>query len=265
MSVLADKVQPLPIGHLIGGGHRIVTVLGQGGFGITYKAVNNQGHVVAIKEFCPRACATRVGDGLSASPRDREEFDSGYRYFRDEAETLRKLPPHPNIVAVHALFRKNGTIYMVMDFIDGEPLNTELVSNAPYSDGAVLDLLGQLTMALGLLHEHQVLHCDIKPQNIMIDRSDGRPVLIDFGATRDLRRRGAPVEILTEGYAPIEMHEREIGRLGPWSDFYSLGVVGYILCTGKKPPSAKIRAETIRSGRPDPLALCTAERRPGIS
>ncbi|MEO1614006.1 MAG: protein kinase, partial [Pseudomonadota bacterium] len=146
---------PLASGTQLGGGHEIKKVLGQGGFGITYMVESPAGEMLAIKEFCPARSVTRVGDSLHVAPEGAADFRSGYQLFKKEAETLRDHP-HPNIVGVRALFEKNATIYMVMEFIDGEPLQNALVRGRTFSEAESLDLLGQSIVALGFLHENHV-------------------------------------------------------------------------------------------------------------
>lgn len=259
--------QALAPGQLIGGGHRIESFLGKGGFGITYKAIDPSGQSVAIKEYFPDGAVQRAPSGteLAVVPQRKSDFDAGYRYFWDEAETLRLLKPHPNIVGVKHLFEKNNTIYMVMDFISGTPLSQQLTDGKVYNTPELTNLMGEVTMALGHLHDAEVLHLDIKPQNIMIRKSNGVPVLIDFGAARNFTQAEDHIEILTEGYAPIEMFDPSLGTRGPWSDIYSLGVVGYIAATGRKPPSAIQRVKTIRQEGRDPLIPCLQQKRSQIS
>lgn len=258
-------VKTLPIGERLGGGHVIKDVLGQGGFGVTYKVQSPAGEMLAMKEYCPRNLVTRTGSTLVINPTAKKEFRLGYRLFKREAETLRDLAPHPHIVGVRGLFEKNETIYMVMDFVAGQPLQDMLVRGKQLSDREVLNLLGQTTVALGFLHDNHVLHCDIKPHNIMIRESDASAVVIDFGAVRDLTNKSERVEVFTESYAPIEIVDRELGEIGPWSDIYSLGAVGYFLITGAKPASAVDRAKAMAKGAPDPYRSAMSTRRSGVS
>lgn len=259
------EIPPLAVGTLIGGGHRIEQVLGQGGFGVTYRARRQSGEVFAIKEYCPRGIVFRRGDSLVVKPEGRASFRMGYESFKREAETLRDMPRHPGIVGVRALFEKNGTIYIVMDLIDGEPLISFIQRGQVVDTGLLLDFLIRVNQALGFVHDHGILHCDVKPQNIMIRRQDNHPVLIDFGAVRDATDQGAPVESWTESYAPIELVDRSSGRSGVWTDFYSLGAVGYYLATGQKPPPARARVAALKAGNPDPLVSCVTARRESIS
>ena len=259
------NTQGLPRGEVFGHGHRIESVLGQGGFGITYKAFNPEGQPVAIKEYLPEGLVSRNGKHLVPLPGKEADHASGLKYFKEEAETLRRLPSHPNIVGVRALFEKNRTAYMVMDFIDGQPMSNLLGRGHQYNSTDLTNLLGKLTMALGHLHDQEVLHLDIKPQNIMIRKGNDEPVLIDFGAARNFSQAGEQIEVLTEGYAPIELLDSSLGNRGPWSDFYSLGVVGYIAATGNKPPSALNRVKAIQKTGRDPLRPCLQARRSMIS
>lgn len=257
-------ITPLASGTVIAKGHRIEEVLGSGGFGITYKVRRPQGGFLAMKEYCPRDSASRKRNSIVPLPRRKTDFQSGYDYFRNEAETLRRLPEHPNIVRVEALFEKFGTIYMLMEYIEGLPLSDVIRQGGLPQNEGLRDFLGESASALWFLHDHNVMHADIKPQNIMIRPDSNQPVLIDFGAVRDLSKPDQKVEILTEGYAPIEMAQQRLDQMGPWSDIFSLGMVGYFLATGKRPVPAQARAKKLLKGEPDPMTPCVDARRPEI-
>ena len=221
--------------------YTIEAVLGHGGFGIVYRALHNElRHLVAIKEYLPVELAVREGDAVKPRNADCEEnYADGLRRFRDEAQALISLNGHSNIVACRDFFRGNGTAYLVMDFVDGQPLSEVLCQRE--EEGRPFDETDLLTvgvpLAEGLAHVHQahILHRDIKPANILIRQADQRPVLIDFGSAKqsvaEHTRSFAPY---TEGYAALE--QVSDGELGPWTDVYGLGAVMWRIVAGGNPP-----------------------------
>ncbi|NJO38378.1 MAG: serine/threonine protein kinase [Rhizobiales bacterium] len=224
--------------------YEIVRVLGQGGFGITYLAAdNNLGKDVAIKEYLPTEFAVRRDDS-QVQPRstaDNNDYEWGLDRFMKEAQTL-GLFRHPNIVPVYRAFKENGTAYMVMEYQQGQSL-AELFRKHR-SDFTEEDLLGltlPLLDGLAVVHKAGYLHRDLKPGNIFI-RADGSPVLLDFGAARNAvgRKSKNLTSIVTPGYAPLEQYFAD-GNQGPWTDIYALGATLYHAITGKRPPDAPSR------------------------
>jgi len=222
---------------------RIESVLGKGGFGITYVAVNLQlGKQVAIKELLPDSIATRI-DGSTVVPHSesqRESWEWARERFLDEARVLAGFS-HPAIVGVHRLIEANGTIYMVMDYVDGESYEARLrrIGREP-DQAALMAVIGPILDGLSEVHAKNLLHRDIKPENILIDRR-GQPVLIDFGSAR--MAVGATMtmtSIVTHGYSPAEQYQTK-GKMGPWTDIYALGAVMCRAITGEKPTVASDR------------------------
>jgi len=220
--------------------YEIVSVLGQGGFGTTYRAHDVVLHrEVAIKEYLPIALAIREG-GASVLPRSTElaqDFLDGRDRFLNEARTLARLDAIPGIVQVLDFLEANGTAYMIMKLVRGETL-ASLISRGPLaSPDELLALLNPLLNGLEKVHHAGFLHRDIKPANIIID-SDGRPTLIDFGASRSgfAGRTVASTAIFTPGFAAPEQFAS--AKQGPWTDIYGLSATLYNAIVGQKPPSA---------------------------
>jgi len=219
----------------------IVRVLGEGSFGIVYLAKGKYlGDLVAIKEYLPAELATRI-DGKTIAPTssaNEGNFRWGREKFLEEARLLWQLTnprSHPNIVAVRRFFELNGSVYLVMDYEEGEALSAVLKRRGPLPEAAIWPILEPLLDGLERVHAAHITHRDIKPDNVLI-RADGSPVLLDFGAARlalDTRTQSA-FNALSPAYAAIEQHLAE-GQIGPWTDIYGLGATLYRLVTGKLP------------------------------
>ena len=228
----------------------VVRELGVGGFGVTYLARDTRlGRQVALKEYFPRHCATRRGDGSVGPWSSARALDYawGLKRFLGEAEVLARFD-HAHIVGVHQVFEERGTAYLVMAFVEGHSLAAELKEAGRLPEERVRSLLTGLAAGLEHMHTEQVdgavlLHRDITPKNVML-RQDGRPVLIDFGSARYAagEHSQALTSVLTPGYAPFEQYH-ETGRQGPWTDVYGLSAVAYRSLTGRTPPAATARME----------------------
>ena len=247
-----EYIQALPPGTTLER-YRIDDVLGHGGFGITYRAVDlESGFRVAIKEYLPPEIAVRSAEGLvrPRSSKDESDFQWGMDSFFDEATTLARFS-HPNIIQVDRFFRSGGTGYIVMEFADGETLSRYLKRKGRLRGDDVVALLLPVIEGLRLVHSGGFLHRDIKPANIII-RPNGGTVLIDFGAARHAigARSQSVTSIVTPGYAPIEQYSAK-GNQGPWSDIYALAGVAYKCLTGDPPADA---TERIRNDPLIPLA-----------
>ena len=230
---------------LQGGKYRIERVLGQGGFGNTYVGYNTEfEETVAIKEFFMKGVTERdeTTSAVSVSNSDNiQQFEEQKEKFKKEARRLRKLK-NEHIVKVHDLFEENGTAYYVMDYIDGESLAERLKRiGKPFSEEELHEILPQVLEALHEVHENEIWHLDLKPGNIMIDKT-GKVYLIDFGASKQIRANGSITTstalCYTPGYAPNEQIGQMFDRFGPWTDIYALGATIYNLLTNKKPPMA---------------------------
>jgi len=221
-------------------GYELKSILGRGAFGITYRALDTTlGRDVAVKEYLPTALAMREGRTtvVPHSADHAEQFAWGRERFLDEARTLARLDHTPAIVRVHDYLEANGTAYMVMALIEGETLAKRLLREQRLTPEAVERLLFALLDGLEEIHAASFLHRDIKPANIMVDPR-GRPVLIDFGASRAAmaERSTTLTAIFTPGYAAAEQFTA--ANLGPWTDIYGLAATFYHAITGRIPPSA---------------------------
>ncbi|MBI3198839.1 MAG: protein kinase [Rhodospirillales bacterium] len=222
------------------GRYEIVSVLGQGGFGITYRAHDSQLHrAVAIKEYLPLALAVRQ-DGTTVLPRSTDaaaDFAWGRDRFVAEGRTLASLQNAPAIVRVFDFLEANGTAYIVMQLLSGETLEHRLKQKGPLAPAEVDRILWPLLDGLDQVHAAGFLHRDIKPANILLD-DVGNPTLIDFGASRAAMagRTAALTAIFTPGYAAAEQFTS--AKQGPWTDIYGLSATLYHAVTGQTPPSA---------------------------
>jgi peptidoglycan hydrolase-like protein with peptidoglycan-binding domain len=229
----------LSAGRMIGR-YEVVSVLGQGGFGITYRARDSQlGREVAIKEYLPLALAVRQ-DGTTVLPRSTgaaEDFTWGRERFVAEGRTLASLQDAPAIVRVFDFLEANGTAYIVMQLLHGETLEARLKRTGPLKAADIDRILWPLLDGLEQVHNAGFLHRDIKPANILLDDA-GNPTLIDFGASRAAiaGRSTALTAIFTPGYAAAE--QMTSAKQGPWTDIYGLSATLYHAITGQTPPGA---------------------------
>lgn len=234
----------LPIGTGLGE-YTIEAVLGAGGFGITYRALDTRLDTpVALKEYFPASLAYRVDGTTVASRPDGTVggYDWGMEKFLHEATALARLQ-HSNIVGVRRLFRANATAYMVLDYIEGPSLKDWRKTLRRKPQQAELDqLLIPLLNALELVHRKGLLHRDIAPKNVMIS-PPFTPILIDFGAARQLVASHSQTfaALLTPGYAPFEQYVASNRGQGAWTDIYALSASLYELIAGRLPPEAPER------------------------
>ena len=249
--------------------YTIQQVLGHGGFGIVYKAHHNElDHFVAVKEYLPSELAVRNGTNVHPKSADCEtHFAEGLRRFRDEAKALIEFQQHPNIVDCRDFFRANGTAYLVMEHLDGLPLSELLRqredAGKPFTERDLLDLAVPLAQGLAHIHRAEVIHRDIKPANILVRRIDQQPVLIDFGAAKQVvAEHSRSLAPYTEGFAALE--QVADGQLGPWTDLYGYGAVLWrIVAGGNRPwePPNPVKVESRASARlrevDDPLPAAT--------
>ncbi len=226
-------------GQMIGR-YQIAAVLGQGGFGITYRAHDAQLHrEVAIKEYLPMALAVRQ-DGTTVLPRSTkmaEDFTWGRDRFVAEGRTLASLQRAPAIVRVFDFLEANGTAYIVMELLAGDTLENRLKGGKKLEPAEIDKILWPLLDGLEAVHATGFLHRDIKPANILLD-SEGNPTLIDFGASRAAMagKTAAMTAIFTPGYAAAEQFTS--AKQGPWTDIYGISATLYHAITGAPPPSA---------------------------
>jgi peptidoglycan hydrolase-like protein with peptidoglycan-binding domain len=222
------------------GRFEVISVLGQGGFGITYRARDTQlGREVAIKEYLPTSLAYRDA-GATVLPRSTkvaEDFTWGCKRFVDEGRTLATLHETPGIVKVFDFLEINGTAYIVMEMLHGETLEGHIRKKGPLGSEVIERIVWPLLDGLEQVHAAGFLHRDIKPANILLN-ANGHPTLIDFGASRAAMagRSVALTAIFTPGYAAAE--QMTSAKQGPWTDIYGLSATLYHAITGQTPPSA---------------------------
>ncbi|MCD8146722.1 MAG: serine/threonine protein kinase [Clostridiales bacterium] len=232
--------------------YRLVRVLGQGGFGITYEAEEVNHHQrLALKEYFPMWAAVRTDDQqVTPKPYQEADYQKGLDRFSGEARMLASFDPLPSVVQVKDCFQSNGTAYLVMEYLDGVPLHEkakQMGGRIPPSE--LLPKLPPLLRDLEELHQAGVLHRDIAPDNIMW-MPDGTLKLLDFGSARRMEGNQELTVITKPRFAPVEQYTTR-GQ-GPYTDVYAMCATIYFLLTGKVPPQSTERLEE------DPLQPPTA-------
>ena len=255
----AEAVDELPSGTaLMHGQYVIERFLAAGGFGITYLARDSLDRRVVIKECFPGAFCRRSGIVVRARSRAHSnQLRSIVRLFLREAHTLAQMD-HPGIVGVHHVFEENDTAYMALDYVDGDDLQFIIETDRErLTPDAVVELTRRLLDAVGYVHERGMLHRDVSPDNILL-RSDGSPVLIDFGAAREQaaatgpeRRPATALRVVKDGYSPHEFYVGG-GEHGPSSDLYALAASLYHLISGELPVDGQTRLGAVAARQPDP-------------
>ena len=241
----------LPVGSVLRSGkreYRVEAVLGKGGFGITYKvsAMEQVGRIpvrveFAMKEFFMDGCL-RDASGKVSTAATKGEAADGLKDFISEARRLNSLCGQcRNIVPVDEVFEANGTACYVMEFLDGGSLADYVKKHGALSIGVAKKILKPVADAVAFLHSNRITHLDIKPGNIMF-RSNGEPVLIDFGLAKHYDRRGnATTTVRTlaysAGFSPAEQYVG-LKQFSPQSDVYALAATFANMLTGKTPPEA---------------------------
>ena len=224
---------PLDNGSIVFLKYKIEKVLGQGGFGITYLAYDEKlERKVAIKEYFPDGIAVRTGSKVTIPPtRDNEE---NIESFKNEAKSIAKLK-NPWIVDVYDVIEENGTVYIVMEYIEGTPLSSLL---GKIKENEAVKYIKQIAKAVGIIHSAGMLHQDIKPENIIL--KNGQEIkIIDFGSSRVFTADKTKTyeKILTPGYAPLEQYGGK-GKRGEYTDVYAICATLYALMKGFPPPEA---------------------------
>lgn len=214
---------------LQGGKYTLEQELGRGGFGITFKATHHYLHqVVVIKT-------------LNESLRRDAQYAKFQNQFQDEARRLASCV-HPNIVRVSDFFIEDGLPYMVMDYIPGTTLDLVVFPESPLVEAKAIHYIQQIGAALQVVHQNNLLHRDIKPQNIILRQGTEEVVLIDFGIAREFTPGSTQTHtgMVSEGYAPIEQYLYQAPRT-PATDVYGLAATMYALLTARVPVAASLR------------------------
>jgi serine/threonine protein kinase len=249
-----SKVRPAPLPPDTRlGGYRIVRKVAAGGFGVVYLAQDAEGQQVAIKEYLPSSLVTRVAGELlpQVPPEKLSLYRLGLKSFFEEGRSLAQIS-HPSVVSVMNFFRENETVYMVMNYLEGASLQEFIVTARDlkqakvFRESTIRSLYDEILRGLRIVHQHKMLHLDIKPANIFIT-DDNKSVLIDFGAAREvLSKEGNFIRpMYTPGFAAPEMYRRD-ASMGPWTDIYAIGACIYACMQGYPPNEAPQRIEKDR-------------------
>ena len=234
----------LELGTMLKSRYKIGTVIGDGGFGITYRAVDmSTGKGVAVKEFYPREVVARSSmDHTTVKLVNRDntaQFQKGLNSFLEEANGLARFNNTDKIVNVYDFFEQNGTAYIVMEYLRGKPLSRYAKDHGgKISVSAAINVIMKMCEALSYVHGAGMVHRDISPDNIFVEKT-GKIKLIDFGAARESygNEEKTLSIVLKPNYAPPEQFRKK-SRQGPWTDVYALGATVYKLLTGRTPDQA---------------------------
>lgn len=255
----AQNNAPLPDGLEIAG-YRIVKKIASGGFSIVYLAYDPDGVAVAIKEYLPSSLALRQDGELvpTVSRANLPVFRIGLKCFFEEGRALARIS-HPNVVSVLNFFRAHDTVYMVMAYESGHSLQEHIqgqrAKGGKVGEAFIRTIFIQVLKGLREVHANKLLHLDLKPANIYL-RTDGTPMLLDFGAARQTVNNDLPTltPMYTPGFAPPELYSKT-GGLGPWSDVYSIGASMFACMVGSPPqPADQRKTEDKMAGHFEKLA-----------
>lgn len=249
-----SKVKPAPLPpDTVIGGYRVLRKLAGGGFGMVYLAQDASGQQVAIKEYLPTALTTRAPGELvpQVASEKLSLYRLGLKSFFEEGRSLAQIS-HASVVSVLNFFRQNETVYMVMNHLEGATLQDFIVTarerkkDKVFRESTIRSLFDEILRGLRVVHQHKMLHLDLKPANIFIT-DDNRAVMLDFGAAREvLNKEGNFTRpMYTPGFAAPEMYRRD-ATMGPWTDIYAIGACIYSCMHGYPPNDAPQRLEKDR-------------------
>jgi len=244
-----NEVHQLPVGTRLRDQYIIGRVLGQGGFGITYLGWDDYLDMpVAIKEFYPNAMVARECTVSATVHCTTEQVLPNYNISKErflrEAKALARLRDVPEVVGVYGFFEENGTAYIIMEYVKGTDLATYVArKGGRLTPEETFRILKPVMEALEMVHQAELVHRDISPDNIMLHPRGGAK-LLDFGAVRNVEGAEAGRDmarsteaILKHGFAPAEQYKSR-GGLGPWTDEYAMCATVYYCLTGRIPPQA---------------------------
>ena len=241
------KAHHIPPGTVLNRKYLVGRVLGEGGFGITYVGRDlTLDTKIAIKEYFPSDKATRDNTRSTTVSVNKEDLEgdylSGKEKFITEAKTIAKMQKQNAVVTVHEYFEANASAYIVMEYVEGNDLKQIINERGSHLETKeTLELLKPVFGALESMHDAGIIHRDISPDNIMVDR-DGTAKLIDFGLAKDTGKSNKTVSAniaLKHSFSPIEQYQGK--NMGPWTDVYAMGATIYYCITGKLPPNAMDR------------------------
>ena len=268
MSKERNAIHKLSAGIVLNNRYEIIDLLGAGGFGNTYLARDTRFSAttlhVCVKEFFLSGVASRAADGrtiMLTDPTQAQNYEDGRLRFRREAERMFTLRDE-HIVRVSDLFDENGTSYYVMDYIAGQSLAGLIQQRGALSEPEALAYILQLLQGLRVIHSVGMVHLDIKPGNVMIDKS-GKVVLIDFGASKIIENGSATLSaaiLTTPGYAPLEQALCQLDRIGEWTDLYAVGGTLYKLLSGRTPATSQAIIDEGRAAFDFPAETSNATR-----
>ena len=226
------------------GKYRVLSVLGQGGFGITYLVEHTLlDKKYAIKEFFPKDFCNRDSSDASISIATQSNtalVETLRNKFIKEARKISTLD-HPGIVKIHDIFEENGTAYYVMDYIEGTSLDKFVKANGAMEPVTAIELIHKVGDSLRYIHSLRMNHLDVKPSNIMLRKANNEPILIDFGLAKQYDDQGQQTSTtpsgISRGYAAIEQYRQGgVSSFTPQTDIYSLGATLLYMLTGNVPP-----------------------------
>ncbi len=239
--------------RLKGGAFSVGKVLGRGGFGITYLGADAAlGRAIAIKEFFPEGCVRESATVHPGGVMTTGDYQQARERFLDEARTLARFQ-HPGIVQVFASFEENNTAYMTMELVKGRTLLSLIVERGSLPEDEAVGYVVQAGKALAVVHLANLLHRDVKPDNLMVAEG-GRVVLLDFGTAREFAsgKTKRMTAKLTRGYAPLEQYGQQ-AKFGPYTEVYALAATLYHALTGEMPVEAPDRTQGVELPPPNRL------------
>ena len=257
----ASELHQLPEGTVLGRRYEILEVLGQGGFGITYRGYDKTLNVpVAVKEYYPSGTASRYVtqslDVQTGGAQNRKRFEEGKVKFLEEARILARYQDDQNVVTVRDFFEENQTAYIIMQYLQGESLREYIEKHGPLSFDEAYGMLRPVMESLERMHQEGLIHRDISPSNLIRIKS-GLVKLIDFGTAREISSEGEKSlsVMLKPGFAPPEQYHSRAPQ-GPWTDVYAMCASIYKLITGRTPENSLDR---LMGDRLLPPSACGAQ------